>query len=133
MRAWLHATLVNAPTVTSLLEAGAAGVLQVRSVTETPRQKPFVAHRVGSPTPLVKDDNLTLAMETPVQVWVHDRPGDYLLIDSILAEIRGVLEVAPAAGSFIQAGWIEDSEDLADPEMGTILRWSRYRLVHRLP
>jgi hypothetical protein len=56
-----------------------------------------------------------------------------MAIDAILLQIRQVLEAAASSASnkLIRAEWLENSEDLADPEMGTILRWCRFRLVHK--
>lgn len=131
MRTWTHQKLISTPAITALLGEGVDSVIQFRSLDSVPQVKPFLSHRMGVARSIIRDDNATKALTTPLQVWVHDNPGDYLAIDALLEEVRKVLEAAPSSGKFIQARFLEHSEDLADPEMGTILRFSRYLLVHK--
>lgn len=68
------------------------------------------------------------------EVWAHDNPGDYEVIDSILNRCRQVLTAITAVqaqtGNWISCvEWQDDSEDLFDEGPGTITRNSRYTVI----
>lgn len=135
MRTWLHQGLSGHAPVIALLAEGAGSVFQHRSIVRdgVPKLKPFLSHRLGMEQPEIKDDGITVTASVLGQVWVHDDPGDYMAIDAVLKEVEGFFEHAAgtAGNSLIRAEWLETSEDFADPEMGTILRWCRFRLIYK--
>lgn len=108
-----------------------ASVMQHRSFDSPPKLRPFVILRASMDSPEIRDDGVTIARATYHRAWIHDWPGSYLAIDAVAQEIRGVVETAVSSGQLVRAEWMEDSEDHEDPDLGTILRWCRIRIVHR--
>jgi len=131
VRSWQQAKLAGDATLVGMLGAGAASVVSVSSFESVPEAKPFVVHRLGLSVPELRDDNRTVTMTTPASYWIHDLPGDYLRIDGIANKIQEILELSTPDSLVIQANWQDTSEELRDPEMGTILRVVRFRLVHK--
>jgi hypothetical protein len=67
------------------------------------------------------------AQRQMLQVWVHDEPGDYHVIDQILARVKVALE-AVAAGNphgFLEIRHIQNGPDLWDDLVKHIVRYSR--------
>lgn len=71
-----------------------------------------------------------------LQVWVHDRPGDFgAIIDPALRRLRTLLSSLEAvrldggAAGLHTVIWEGDSDDLRDDEVGTIARWTQFRLT----
>lgn len=66
-----------------------------------------------------------------VQVWAHNEPGDLELVDDILAQAKLALGLANPvpAERFLEALFLNDSEDTQDPELGTVTRFTRWQLV----
>lgn len=130
MRDWLHGLLSGDVTLSALLPGG-VGAFQ--ATQDIPEDKPFLRHRLGVSASLVKDDNVTKLVSTPAQIWVHDRPGDYMAIDAALQRCRTLVEGAlgTVTNKLYRAEWLEVSEDLNDPQMGTILKYARIRIIHK--
>jgi len=63
-------------------------------------------------------------------VWVHDDPGSYLFIDAALKALRTAFREQGNDNNIYQTRWLEDSEDLSDDARGTIVKYSRYELIH---
>lgn len=104
----------------------AAGSLQV-----PPADRPFMHIRFEDTTPgLIPEVSLTR-----LSLWVHDAPGSYLGIETILREARTALVGADAQvgqvrdlASGVAVVWQGESGDLSNPDYGTILRFSSYDL-----
>jgi hypothetical protein len=68
-----------------------------------------------------------------VTIWIHDLPGDYEVIDSILARLKALLPTlegqSNGSGHVVAVEWVNDSEDLADDGHETITRNVVFELV----
>lgn len=70
-----------------------------------------------------------------LQVWVHDRPADFERIDQTLRRLRtllGSIEAVRVDGGntgLHTVIWEGDSDDLRDDEVGTITRWTQFRMT----
>lgn len=66
-----------------------------------------------------------------VQVWAHNEPGDMELVDDVIAQVKNAFGNAlpQAAENFLQALFLNDSEDQTDPELGTVMRFTRWQFA----
>lgn len=125
MRAYIAGLLVADATL------AAQGVVQAGVISgdvDTPADRPFVQLRWGQATPgLSTVDNRVLV------IWVHDTPGDYTRIDTIVRRIkeifRGVSAQPHETGWITEIQWVTDSDDLTDDGHGTITRTTTHNLV----
>ena len=123
-RAAVQAVLLTAPGLPSQ-QSWAMNSL------DTPTQWPFIVQRWEETTPaygLVGTQGLT--------VWVHDQPGDYARINTLLEWIKSALtamvHVNGGDGRIVtQIDWTGDSSDLFDDGWGTITRNAGFRVVSR--
>lgn len=100
---------------------------------DTPQERPFLTFHWGNTNPGYRDHPFATVNEKDFQVWVHDTPGDYTKIDSILFRVRTVLTAIEAsdtgAGWVNEIEWLGNSDDLSDDIQNTITRFGEYRLV----
>lgn len=90
-----------------------------------PSQFPIVVYRIGNET----NENLgsgSTAYRKFFQVYVHDVPADYSRIDALIPMIRDALIAAAPAGHVLEIMWRENSRDLDDEFMGSIVRYIRF-------
>lgn len=121
-REWLYATLDGLLTMP---------VYPSGRLKNTP-SKPFCLYRITSSTKNMAGDDAITVRSVGAMVFIHDDFGDYLQIESTLNTIRDTLNNATnTANGLVRCTWVEDSEDLRDDELGTILRYSRYQLLMR--
>lgn len=70
-----------------------------------------------------------------LSVWVHDEPGSYDSIDKAIDRIKvvldGILSRTSGTEHIACARWEADSGELSDPERGTIVRNTQWRMVGR--
>jgi len=67
------------------------------------------------------------------QVWCHDEPGDYMVVDEMMEHCREAIESIVGAGNLCAWEWIEDSVDLKDDDMHTVCRNARYQATSTTP
>jgi hypothetical protein len=95
---------------------------------DTPQSRPFLQLRWGR-----NDAGIDRVTIRNLVVWVHDKPGDYALIDGILLRLRDLIPSlvgeSNGTGHLVDVTWAGDSEDLADDGHGTITRNSSFILV----
>jgi hypothetical protein len=103
------------------------GLTEFSAFTEAPKVKPFAVLKAEPTQHAIVTRGI--GSTRPFTLWVHDVPGDYLKIDSALDQAEMVLEGIPHHGSFLEIVRTDSSGDLADPEMGTILRYARFGVV----
>lgn len=70
----------------------------------------------------------------PMEIWVHDEPGSYGTINSVVADLRGILDGVvhhedSDGNELMSADWVSDSGDLFDPGYRTIVRNTSYNLI----
>lgn len=127
-RNWVFSTLRDGIPLASLPQILGAG-----GMTVPPQEKPFMAIRFGPQIPVsfpgVYIRTLTLL--------AHDEPGDYVRVGGVLKLARAALvgpgrtEVQVPLPGAVACRWVGDSQDLEDPDFGTIVRTSDYTLRGR--
>lgn len=103
--------------------------LFAESSLETPTDRPFAVTRWSVSTP-----GFGKAHTRDLTLWVHDEPGSYNRIDSVLLRAKEVLAEVVATneeggGWVSQIQWLGDSDDLSDDAQGTVTRNSVFRVV----
>jgi hypothetical protein len=97
---------------------------------DTPDTRPFLQLRWGRNDVALSQTEIGRRTLT---IWVHDQPGDYGVIDSIVLRLRALLPTLVGQnnglGYLIAVEWSGDSEDLADDGHRTIARNSSFVLV----
>lgn len=102
---------------------------------DTPRHRPVMILRWQRTDPGLGDEVTQWSNYRRLQVWVHDKPGDYSLIDKALQRVRDVLSNVYATytgtdGMWVtQTNWEGFSEDLRDDDMDTITRNGQFLFV----
>ena len=105
------------------------GVHQSTSLQKAPEQKPFIMYRSIAHRPRNRGDDGDITRDESFLVFVHDVPGDYLKIDSVLDQLRGLFVNAKDESEGVaRCTWLEDSEDFRDEDMGTILKYARINI-----
>lgn len=128
MRVWVYQTLKL-----SGLWIGVEGrFYQTSMMTKVPDEPPYAYYRMGISRPALHSDHSTAL--TPFQIFVHDVPGDYSRIETLLAQARTALTSVPALvpePRLIQCTFLELSGDVPqDPTTGTIAKSARFNLAH---
>lgn len=130
MRVWIYQKVSATPAITGLLPGG---IHPAGSMDNVPKVKPFLAIRASNEASEIRDGGITISDRQQFTFWVHDRPGNYEGIDSVLEQLRLFLEAAPSdATGFMKAEWLFTSDDLRDDEMGTIARFVQYQITRRV-
>jgi len=107
-------------------------IYQSTALKEVPEIKPYVMYRYLADVPELRGDDSSPVNRQAFMVMVHDYPGSYVKIDTILQILKGLFrDVSDPDNDIIHCNWVDDSEDLRDDIMGTIVRWSRYRFLYK--
>ena len=99
---------------------------------DTPNIKPFVVIRyLATPQATFKGSPVNSRI---VQFWVHDEPGDYHRINSVLRRIKDILPALegqedPDGGYIMDVLWQGNSDDFTDDEAKTITRNAQYQIT----
>jgi len=91
--------------------------------------RPFVVVMLGSNFAAFSESDKPYVVSQDAAIWVHDEPGSYKRIDATLEVLRNA--IAGQVNEAIAATWQGDSPELSDPDQGTIVRYSSYRLHGR--
>jgi hypothetical protein len=97
---------------------------------DTPGAKPFIVLRWGNTDPGLGPIN-----RRSLQVWVHDKKGDYSRINRCLKHVRDALidlagiATPETSGWLSQVNWEGYSEDLSDDEANTFTRYASFVLT----
>lgn len=67
------------------------------------------------------------------QIWCHDEPGDYMIVDEMMGHCREAIESIVGVDQLCAWEWIEDSVDLKDDDMHTVTRNARYQATSTTP
>jgi hypothetical protein len=125
MRALVMQAIVNDSTLNTL---GVDEDSAFSGDVDTPQTRPFLQMRWGR-----NSVGLDVVTRRDVTIWVHDEPGDYGRIDSIILRLRQLLPElvgqSNGLGHLMAVEWINDSEDLADDGHGTIARTVSFLLI----
>lgn len=128
-RVWLFETLAGHAGVAALLNDPDTDIYGAGGIDSPPVARPFIEIRAGTkirgPFPGVSQQYAT--------IWVHDAPGDYMLIDSLIEQIKDALsgssrEASVSETDGVSCRWMSDSQELADDGYGTITRNTQFQL-----
>jgi len=126
-RTWLYQRLVdNVPSV-------AGRVYAKKSMTSSVEEHPYIVYKLGNSTGEAFSETVDVDRQF-IQIFVHDysdgETADYLVIDSVLAEIRAALHQASSAeDGVIAVPYLETSQDLNDETLNTVMRYIRFQLI----
>lgn len=120
MRALLRGLLIA--NVKLIAEIPAERWIEGGSVVDTP-PRPFAVIRFGG---VFRGVPKSLVGTRRAEIWIHDEPGTYTKIDSIIAEIKrtidGVGPIKDEHSSISEIAWVSDSTDLFDDGYKTITK-----------
>jgi hypothetical protein len=125
MRALIGRTLT---TDAKLNELGLVRASYFSGDVDTVTARPYVVARWLSRLPGVGESR-----PQGVTFYVHDRPNDYTRINAIIYRMRQVLTgLGPQrtdTGWITQVDWVNDSDDLSDDSVPTILRQTTFTII----
>lgn len=128
MRVWVYQTLKRSPFMENLK----GGLWATSALIEVPEDKPYAYYRMGITTGLLHES--APAMRTPFQIFVHDSPGDYELIDELLGLAKDALTEHPLTffdPRVISCSFAQVSGDVPEDHLtGTIAKFTGFNLVH---
>lgn len=103
------------------------GLIQGESLLEAPKPTalPMLVYRMGNETNENVGEGFT-AHRKFFQVYIHDRPADYSGIDALIPTVRDLLIAAAPSGHVLKIFWRENSRDLDDEFLGSIMRYMRF-------
>ncbi|MGI0002439.1 MAG: hypothetical protein ACRD42_05105 [Nitrososphaeraceae archaeon] len=128
-RIWIYDKLRNYTAFIDLVPE--ARIFGAGSLVGVP-EKPFVVIHVGNE--FREGPGLSRTTGT---IWAHDDTGNFLLIDSILSEVRNALcgmgeSIGWVTGpGGIACQWDNDGPDQSDQGYGTLMRSTQYQLLGR--
>jgi hypothetical protein len=138
VRVWLHNRLKAAAAVTVPDDR----ILSSSGIQEgmSPPEKPFIVVEIGVADPYEgtreyrvggPDAGPRVATAQRATIWIHNEPGDYETIDTLMVAVRDSLMSAPPdqVHNVLEARLVQESEDLPDDGLGTITRFSRWQIV----
>lgn len=127
LRKKVYQLMVTDPVLQELSAPNELAVFQRsgNEQSEPPKTRPFVIYNLGITTP--SGPSALRAHNRYVQVWVHDDPGDYHRIDQMLARIKEVFEAAPQEAEFYELRLVNDSPDLNDTGLDTIVKFAVFQ------
>lgn len=127
-RPWVYSSMTGHTPLTALVSTR---IYESSAIKEVPKTKPYLMYRFLTDTSELRGDDFALVKSQSFMVLVHDVPGDYKQIDSILVMLKTIFDrVSNAQYNVVRSIWVDDSEDLRDDVMGTILRYGRYRFYY---
>lgn len=123
-------TIVRLALITdeTLASRGVVPAAVLSGDVDTPSERPFVQLRWNNTIP-----GLGTVDRRDLVVWVHDEPGDYDRIDSIIRRIKTIMGslvgLPHEEGHLMTCEWTGDSADLTDDGHGTITRTTSFSIV----
>ena len=137
-RAWIYERLTTGPELVayynSLPEAQGGTtdlttrVFQGEAATSRIITKPFIFYTMGFQTDLGFSETVRPSRHY-MQIYVHDRPSNYRHINDILDIISDNSFWEPWPENVYNMSWMENSRDLDDVTMGTIVRYARFTFL----
>lgn len=130
-RAWVYSRLTTDPTLTAVVPSTA--IFGAGALVRVPRPRPFLVILMSNVLSGLRGDDQSAATSQQMSVAVHDKPGDYQRIDSVIEIVRARLESEQglALGGGITAQWQGVGPDSADDQMGTLVKMAEFRLIGR--
>jgi len=133
MRQWLYETLVQSSSLAAVLGVELSKlperVVQGESLDTRLITKPYLVYTLGNNTDERLSDEDTASRQF-FTIFVHDEPWDYLRVDSIMTVIKTLLiQRQVKLYGILSVIHLEDSRDLDDSTLGTILRYMRFQAI----
>lgn len=139
MRVWLYNLLKGDVTGTTSLQGIMESKLAVgetledrvsqgETMSDRLTKKPYIFYTIGNAT----NDQLgegTITYNQFFQIYIHDEPGDYQLIDKLLKRTVHILDNAHGVHEeydIMHVQHLESSRDLDDVTLGTVMRYIRF-------
>lgn len=80
-----------------------------------------------------RGDGVDQTRQVGFMIFAHDMPGDYVKIDTMVTALKSLFsDVSDSANNIITSTWLETSEDVRDEDMGTILKYGRILVKHKV-
>jgi len=131
-RVWIYSrlkndSLLNVPTLVD------GRVYATTSLNTAPKAWPFIMYRQTSDVDWMRGDDQDQCRADGYMVFFHDKPGDYLKIDTLIAHAQRLFkDVVDQPNGIIRSSWLETSEDFRDEDMGTIFKFGRIQTIYRV-
>lgn len=110
----------------------AARIFQSTSLDAAPHEKPFIMYRQTSDVQRFRGDDGDMVRSAGFMIFVHDEPGDYMRIDTVIGHLKRLFQdVTDQTNGIIRSNWVETSDDLRDDDMGTIIQFGRVQILYR--
>lgn len=128
-RIWVYEQMQNSATLQALVPGGAHAST---ALEHTPHLKPFILYRQTSDVAFFRGDQRDQHRRTGYMIFAHDVPGDYLVIDDIIEELKILFQdTHDPANGIVESLWTETSEDHRDDDMGTIMKYARIQITRK--
>ena len=129
-RNWFYQKMAGSPSLVAMVPGG---IHQTTSLNVAPHLKPYLMYRQTSDVSTFRGDGEEQIRSNGYMLFAHDVPGDYLRIDAILEECKLLFQdtVDQPAG-VAKSLWLETSDDTRDEDMGTITKFARIQVVHKV-
>jgi hypothetical protein len=116
-----------------LVAAVPGGIHQTTSLNTAPHLKPYIMYRMTSDVSYMRGDDGEQVRSNGYMLFVHDVPGDYLKIEDIIEQLKGLFQdIVDQANGVVKSFWLETSDDIRDDDMGTITKFGRIQVIHRV-
>src|SRR5690606_10291440 len=118
-RTWVFSRMTTGnSSLQALVPAARVKSSTAQDHAPTPDNTPFIRFRSSAHVPDLRGDDATQVRNETFMIFVHDIPGDYMRIDTIMGHLRTQLEdVVDQPNNIIRSRWLEDSEDHRDEDM----------------
>lgn len=129
-RTWLYQRMTGSVPLMTLLPGG---IHQSTSLNVAPHLKPYIMYRMTSDVGNFRGDDGEQARSNGYMVFAHDVPGDYLKIDAVMEQLKTLFQdIVDQPNGVIKSFWLETSDDIRDDDMGTIMKFARIQIIHRV-
>lgn len=131
-RIWVYSrmntdTLLNIPTLVD------HRIHASTSLNIAPTKWPFIMYRQTSDVDYMRGDDRDQCRSAGYMIFAHDKPGDYLQIDVMIAHLQRLFkDVVDQANGIIKCSWVETGEDFRDEDMGTVFKFGRIQTIYRV-
>lgn len=127
MRQWLYDTLSQDP---SLIAIFGDRFFQGEGMSTSKVETPYLVYTIGNSTSEDIAEEDAFPERQFFQIYIHDRNGDYGIIDNAVSAVKAVLiNKGSAPDNVIMIRYLETSRDLDDQTMGTITRYIRFQAI----
>lgn len=130
-RQWVYETLTQDPAVQGIV---ADRVAANQSMMTAQTERPFVVLKFGNDS----DEQIFDDPDIPqrphrqfIEVWCHDSRPSYVQIDALCDAIKQALRTDQSSvdGYIMAVKYLENSADMIDESMDTVLRYLRFQLI----